>query len=86
MCCLSYLYYLLNLFLVIINILMGTESALTAGKHMEELLQMFSQSVKRIFETTNRLYSLPVYWCKRLNLKVWKDFKESVDLSLFLGN
>lgn len=67
------------------NVLMGTESTLITSKHNEELLQMFSQTVKRIFQTTNRLYSLPVYWCERLNLKVWRDFKESVDLSLFLG-
>lgn len=65
---------------------MGNESALMTSKHNEELLHIFSQSVKRIFETTNRLYSLPVYWCERFNLKVWKDFKESVDLSLHLGN
>lgn len=81
-----FIFFTIHFVLVIINILMGPEFALITSKHTEELLQIFSQSVKRIFETTNRLYNLPVHWCERLNLKVWRDFKESVDLSLHLGN
>ncbi|OWR46642.1 cytochrome P450 CYP315A1 [Danaus plexippus plexippus] len=69
---------------VIINILLGTHS-LELSDHYNEMLSLFSDSMKKIFQTTTKLYSIPVNWCQKLNLKVWRDFKESVDLTLFLG-
>lgn len=72
-------------FLVIISVLLG-KNTLKNGRHHEELLQIFAASVKKIFQVTTKLYVWPVNWCQRLNLKVWRDFKECVDLSLLLGN
>ncbi|CAG9561825.1 unnamed protein product [Danaus chrysippus] len=69
---------------VIVNILLGTHG-LEQSRHYNEMLSMLSDSVKKIFYTTTKLYSIPVKWCQKLNLKVWRDFKESVDLSLFLA-
>ncbi|KAL0883063.1 hypothetical protein ABMA27_016533 [Loxostege sticticalis] len=69
---------------VLISVLLGGES-LTASKHNDELLIMFSESVKKIFHTTTKLYGLPVHWCQRLNTKAWRNFKESVDVSIFLA-
>ncbi|CAF4934527.1 unnamed protein product [Pieris macdunnoughi] len=70
---------------VIIQVLIGNTDP-PQGKHYDELLTMFTESVKKIFETTTKLYGIPVNWCHRFNLKVWQDFKECVDLSLLLGN
>ncbi|XP_050680017.1 cytochrome P450 315a1, mitochondrial [Leptidea sinapis] len=70
---------------VLINILMGTNIP-TPSRHYDELLLKFSSSVKDIFETTTKLYGLPINLCQQLNLKLWRDFKECVDLSLLLGN
>ncbi|KAL4715422.1 hypothetical protein ACJJTC_015325 [Scirpophaga incertulas] len=70
---------------VIINVLQGTE-CITPGIFYEELLTMFSESVKKIFHTTTQLYGLPVSWYYKLNLKPWREFKECVDLSILLGN
>lgn len=78
----EFYYFLIS---VIIKILMGTESSLIASKHYEELLLRFSETVKTIFQTTTKLYDLPVNLYQRLNLNAWKEFKESVDSSLFLG-
>ncbi|XP_046965607.1 cytochrome P450 315a1, mitochondrial [Vanessa cardui] len=69
---------------VVINVLLGCNS-LSRSRHNEELLTIFTSSVRKIFQTTTKLYALPVNWCQRLNLKVWRDFKECVDLSLFLA-
>ena len=66
--------------------MLGSSSSLKPNKHYEPLLTMFSQAVKRIFQTTTKLFGLPVNMCQKLNLKVWRDFKESVDTSLSLGN
>ncbi|KAI5637274.1 cytochrome p450 domain-containing protein [Phthorimaea operculella] len=71
---------------VIINVLLGTESSLTKTKHYEELLSRFSEEVKKIFQTTTKLYGLPVHWLQRLNTKQWREFKECVDLSLKLAH
>ncbi|XP_049873126.1 cytochrome P450 315a1, mitochondrial [Pectinophora gossypiella] len=70
---------------VIINILLGSKSSIKIDKHYEELLALFSETVKNIFSTTTKLYGLPVNWIQCLNLKSWRDFKDSVDLSLFLA-
>ncbi|GBP69343.1 Cytochrome P450 315a1, mitochondrial [Eumeta japonica] len=51
----------------------------------DELLIKFAGEVKKIFVTTTKLYALPVSLCQRLNLKVWRDFKDSVDISLGLA-
>ncbi|XP_045447893.1 cytochrome P450 315a1, mitochondrial [Melitaea cinxia] len=69
---------------VIISVLLGTNS-LSRSRQYEELLSLFATSVKKIFETTTRLYAWPVEWCHRFNLKAWRDFKESVELSLYLA-
>ncbi|XP_063825653.1 cytochrome P450 315a1, mitochondrial isoform X1 [Ostrinia nubilalis] len=69
---------------ILISILLGGES-LTPSKHNKELLLKFAQSVKKIFHTTTKLYGLPVHWCQRLNTKAWRNFKESVDLSILLA-
>ncbi|KAG6452805.1 cytochrome P450 315a1, mitochondrial [Manduca sexta] len=71
---------------VIIAILLGSNSSIKTSKQYEMLLCMFSESVKNIFQTTTKLYALPVTWCQRINLKVWRDFKECVDMSLFLAH
>ncbi|CAK1551155.1 unnamed protein product [Leptosia nina] len=70
---------------VLIQVLIGNTDPLK-GNHYDELLQIFTESVKKIFQTTTKLYGLPITWCQRLNLKVWRDFKEAVDVSLLLGN
>ncbi|CAH0715456.1 unnamed protein product, partial [Brenthis ino] len=70
---------------VIIGVLLG-KNTLKNSRHHEELLQIFAASVKKIFQVTTKLYVWPVDWCQRLNLKVWRDFKECVDLSLLLAN
>ncbi|CAH2096099.1 unnamed protein product [Euphydryas editha] len=69
---------------VIINVLLGTNN-LSHSRHYEQLLTVFATSVRKIFQTTTRLYAWPVEWCQRFNLKSWRDFKESVDLSLCLA-
>ncbi|KAM3965304.1 LOW QUALITY PROTEIN: cytochrome P450 family protein sad [Aphomia sociella] len=70
---------------VIINVLLGSEGVSMGSKHFEDLLKLFSETVKMIFQTTTKLYGLPVYWCQSFNLKVWRDFKESVDLSIAIA-
>ncbi|CAK1580374.1 unnamed protein product [Parnassius mnemosyne] len=70
---------------VIIKVLLGTNSSTFESRHYEELVTIFSNSVKKIFQTTTKLYGLPLNLCQRLNLKVWTDFKESVDSSVFLA-
>ncbi|XP_050351130.1 cytochrome P450 315a1, mitochondrial [Nymphalis io] len=69
---------------VVINVLLGS-NIISRSQYYEELLTMFATSVRKIFQTTTRLYALPVNWCQRLNLKVWRDFKECVDLSIFIA-
>lgn len=64
--------------------MLGT-SSLKPDKHCETLLTKFSEAVKKIFQTTTKLYGLPVQICQKLNLKVWRDFKDCVDISLSLG-
>lgn len=54
-------------------------------RHTDMLLEMFSESVKRIFQTTTKLYGLPTKWYQKFNLKEWRNFKDSVDTSLSLG-
>lgn len=66
--------------------MLGSSSSIKLDQHYETLLTMFAEAVKKIFQTTTKLYGLPVIMCQKLNLKVWKDFKESVDISLSLGN
>ncbi|CAG5048004.1 unnamed protein product [Parnassius apollo] len=70
---------------VIIKVLLGTNSSIFESKHYEELVAIFSNAVKKIFQTTTKLHGLPLNLCQRLNLKVWTDFKESVDISIFLA-
>ncbi|XP_031765938.1 cytochrome P450 315a1, mitochondrial isoform X2 [Galleria mellonella] len=67
---------------VIINVLLGSNSSIKTSKHFEELLGFFSENVKKVFQTTTKLYGLPVSLCRYLNLKIWRDFEESVDLSI----
>ncbi|CAG9786808.1 unnamed protein product [Diatraea saccharalis] len=69
---------------VIVNVLLG-EQCMTPSMHYEQLLKQFSEAVKQIFHTTTSLYALPVSWYQQLNLKPWRDFKESVDTSLLLA-
>ncbi|KAJ8731282.1 hypothetical protein PYW07_004446 [Mythimna separata] len=71
---------------VIIAIMSGSSSSLKRNKHYENLVTMFTEAVKKIFLTTTKLYGLPLNMCQKLNLKVWRDFKESVDLSLSLAH
>ncbi|KAI8436889.1 hypothetical protein MSG28_010330 [Choristoneura fumiferana] len=70
---------------VILSILIGTNSSLKYSAHYEELLTMLSETVKKIFQTTTKLFGLPLNLCLRLNLNVWRNFKESVDMSLLLA-
>ncbi|XP_014367187.2 cytochrome P450 315a1, mitochondrial [Papilio machaon] len=70
---------------VIIKVLLGADSKLSESRQYEDLISIFSQEVKKIFQTTTKLYGLPLNLCQRLNLKVWTDFKESVDSSIFLA-
>nr|QZU75317.1 cytochrome P450 315a1 [Antheraea pernyi] len=70
---------------VIIAILLGNNSSIKPDKYYEQLLNVFSESVKKIFQTTTRLYALPINICQKFNFKVWRDFKESVDVSLSLA-
>nr|WNK22284.1 cytochrome P450 [Athetis lepigone] len=71
---------------VIIAVMLGTSSSLKPDIHYETLLAMFAETVKKIFQTTTKLYGLPVKMCQKWNLKVWRDFKESVDISLSLAH
>lgn len=73
-------------FTVVINVLLGSDRGLVKSKHYEQLLTTFSETVKNIFITTTKLHGLPINWCQRFNLKVWRDFQEAVDLSITLGN
>ncbi|XP_038209628.1 cytochrome P450 315a1, mitochondrial [Zerene cesonia] len=70
---------------VVIQVLLGNVTP-PPSNHHDELLRLFSSSVKKIFETTTKLYGIPLSVCQRFNLKIWTDFKECVDLSLFLAN
>lgn len=70
---------------VIVAVMLGSNSTLKTSKDSEALLANFSESVKEIFKTTTKLYGLPLHLCQKLNLKVWRDFKDSVDISLSLG-
>ncbi|XP_045772799.1 cytochrome P450 315a1, mitochondrial [Maniola jurtina] len=69
---------------VLVNVLLG-ENSIPRSQHYDEMLNRFSDSVKKIFHATTTLYGWPVEWCQYFNLKVWKDFRESVDLSLHLA-
>nr|BAN66313.1 cytochrome P450 315A1 [Mamestra brassicae] len=69
---------------VILAVMLGSSTSLKPDKHYDALLTMFSETVKKIFQTTTKLYGLPVNVCQKLNLKIWRDFKESVDISLSL--
>ncbi|XP_063892025.1 cytochrome P450 315a1, mitochondrial [Helicoverpa armigera] len=71
---------------VIIAVMLGSSSSLQRDRHYEALLDMFSETVKKIFQTTTKLYGFPVDICQKLNLKVWREFKESVDGSLSLAH
>lgn len=71
---------------VIIAVMSGSSSSLKQDKHYDSLLTMFSEAVKKIFQTTTKLFGLPLNTCQKLNLKVWRDFKESVDISLLLAH
>lgn len=75
----------LSIHTVIISILLGNSPPEKSTRHSNLLLEMFSESVKRIFQTTTKLYGLPIEWYQRFNLKEWRDFKDSVDMSLSLG-
>lgn len=75
---------MLILFSVLVNVLLG-ENCLQRSQHYDEMCSIFSDSVKKIFHVTTKLYGWPVEWCQYFNLKVWRDFKECVDLSLQLG-
>ncbi|KAG7308546.1 hypothetical protein JYU34_005764 [Plutella xylostella] len=70
----------------VIAVLMGSSSKVQKSMHFNELLCKFSDTVKGIFETTTALFGLPVNICQKLNLPVWKDFKECVDESLILAH
>lgn len=70
---------------VIIAILLGSDSSIKPDKYYDQLLTVFSESVKKIFQTTTKLHAMPVNLCQKLNLKLWSDFKESVDVSLSIG-
>ncbi|XP_068633672.1 cytochrome P450 315a1, mitochondrial isoform X2 [Battus philenor] len=70
---------------VIINVLLGTNSSLSESKQYEDLISTFSQEVRKIFYTTTKLYGLPLGLCEMFNLKIWTDFKDSVDSSVFLA-
>ncbi|XP_026735109.1 cytochrome P450 315a1, mitochondrial [Trichoplusia ni] len=71
---------------VIMAVLLGNNPQLNTDKHYDTLLTTFSEAVKRIFQTTTKLYGIPVNICQKLDLKVWRDFKESVDVSLSLAH
>ncbi|KAJ8722153.1 hypothetical protein PYW08_004555 [Mythimna loreyi] len=71
---------------VIIAVMSGSSSTFKPTKHYKNLLAMFTEAVKRIFQTTTKLYGLPLNVCQKLNLKVWRDFQESVDVSLSLAH
>ncbi|KAI8436883.1 hypothetical protein MSG28_010330 [Choristoneura fumiferana] len=43
------------------------------------------RNCQKIFQTTTKLFGLPLNLCLRLNLNVWRNFKESVDMSLLLA-
>ncbi|XP_023938528.2 cytochrome P450 315a1, mitochondrial [Bicyclus anynana] len=69
---------------VLVSILLG-ENSMQRSQHYDKMLSIFSESVKKIFQDTTKLYGWPVEWCQYFNLKVWRDFKDSVDLSLHLA-
>ncbi|CAB3220715.1 unnamed protein product [Arctia plantaginis] len=71
---------------VIVAVILGNNSTIKPNKDCEALLTNFSESVKKIFQTTTTLYGLPLHLCQKFNLKVWRDFKESVDISLSLAH
>ncbi|XP_041979107.1 cytochrome P450 315a1, mitochondrial [Aricia agestis] len=69
---------------VIINVLAG-QDCIEFSNHYDELVSIFSNSVKQVFHNTTKLYGLPLKICHQLNFKVWREFKSSVDLSLSLS-
>lgn len=71
-------------FSAIISVLLGPNSLLQESKYFDDLLDNFSEMVKRIFESTSKLFILPANWYQKLNMTAWKDFKDSVDSSLYL--
>ncbi|XP_013197398.2 cytochrome P450 315a1, mitochondrial [Amyelois transitella] len=71
---------------VIIQILLGSKESFNRSKYYEELLNMFSESVKMIFITTTKLSAFPLHLSQQLNLKVWRDFKDCIDLSTALAH
>ncbi|XP_047991685.1 cytochrome P450 315a1, mitochondrial isoform X2 [Leguminivora glycinivorella] len=68
---------------VMLAILAGSSS--NGVKYSEAMISNFSDTLKQIFKTTTKLYGLPLNICQSLNLKVWRNFKESVDASLHLA-
>ncbi|CAH1638272.1 unnamed protein product [Spodoptera littoralis] len=71
---------------VIISVMLGSSIFHKFSVHSDALLTAFAEEVKKIFQTTTKLYGWPVNMCQKMNLKVWRDFKKSVDISLFLAN
>ncbi|XP_059052296.1 cytochrome P450 315a1, mitochondrial [Achroia grisella] len=70
---------------VIISILLGANGLIVRGKYFEELLGLFSENVKKIFQNTTKLYGLPVALCQYFDLKIWKDFENSVNSSVAIA-
>nr|BAM73861.1 cytochrome P450 [Bombyx mori] len=70
---------------VILAVLQGNSALLKPTPEYEMLLLLFSEAVKKIFSTTTKLYALPVEFCQRWNLKVWRNFKQSVDDSISIA-
>ncbi|XP_053609196.1 cytochrome P450 315a1, mitochondrial-like isoform X2 [Plodia interpunctella] len=70
---------------VTIQILLGTKESFVQSKYYDDLLNLFSESVKKIFKTTTKLSGYPIELCQQFNLKVWRDFRECVDMSTNLA-
>lgn len=69
---------------MIVAILIGSGNK-QKSIHYDKLIDIFADEVKKIFQTTTKLFGLPLQLCYRLNLKIWRDFKECVDNSMLLG-
>ncbi|XP_017468612.1 PREDICTED: cytochrome P450 315a1, mitochondrial [Rhagoletis zephyria] len=69
---------------VVCTIMFGVSAA--EDVRMAATMDQFSRIVHRIFDTSSALMTFPPQLAKRLNMRIWRDFEESVEAVLKQGN
>ncbi|XP_053968516.1 cytochrome P450 315a1, mitochondrial [Anastrepha ludens] len=69
---------------VVCTIMFGVSAA--EDERMAATMDEFSRIVHRIFDTSSALMTFPPLLARRLNMRIWRDFKASVEAVLQQGN